>query len=119
MRHMVQRELEKGAKLTHLCEEFMAQYVVQVRSVLWGLGQEAGDELFGLGRQGGGQGVTRLPNTSVRLFQIGGLKRGSAQEHGIPAEQRSGRDLVRDWLSLQCIYIENVIFQSLLLTRNV
>lgn len=97
----------------------MAQYVVQVRSVLRGLGQEAGDELFGLGRQGGGQGVTRLPNTSVRLFQIGGLKRGSAQEHGIPAEQRSGRDLVRDWLSLQCIYIENVIFQSLLLTINV
>lgn len=97
MLHMVQRELEKGAKLTHLCEEVMAQYVVQVRSVLRGLGQEAGDELFGLGRQGGGQGVTCLPDTPVRLLQIGGLKRGSAQEHGIPAAQRRGRDLVRVW----------------------
>lgn len=88
MLHMVQRELEKGAKLTHLCEEVMAQYVVQVRSVLRGLGQEAGDELFGLGRQGGGQGVTCLPDTPVRLLQIGGLERGSAQEHGVPGERR-------------------------------
>ena len=46
---------------SNLCEEVVPQNVVQVGSVLWGLGEQAGDEQLGRRGQGGGQGVAAPP----------------------------------------------------------
>lgn len=58
--------------------------MVQVGSVFWRLGEEVGDELLRLRREGGGQGVAGLPDAPVRLLQVGGFKRRPAQQHGVP-----------------------------------
>ena len=74
----------EGGGPSHLDEEVVSQNVVQVWSVLRGLGQQTGDELLGRGGQGGGQGVASLSYAPVCLLQVGGLKGRSAKQHGVP-----------------------------------
>lgn len=76
----------------YLREELVPQDVVQVGSVLGYLGQQAGDELLGLRRQRGRQRVACLSDTPVRLLQVGGFKRRSAQQHCVPVAGQKAKD---------------------------
>lgn len=75
---------------SHLGEEVVSQDVLQVGSVLRGLGKEVGYQLLSLRRQGGGQGVTRLSDAPVGLLQVGGFEWRPAQQHGVPGGGRRG-----------------------------
>lgn len=86
--YSVQHVDREMTMVSNLCEEVVPQNVLQVGSVLGHLGQQAGDELLSLWRQGRGKGVASFPNTPVRLLQVGGFKRRSAQQHCIPAAGR-------------------------------
>lgn len=80
-------------EVADLGEKVVSQNVVQVGSLFRGLGQQIGDELLSLGREGGGQGVARLSDASVRLLQVGGFERGPAQQHGVPGGKQAARCL--------------------------
>lgn len=64
----------------------MAEDAVQQGSLLGVPGQHAADEILGRGGQGAGKGVAGLTDAAVCLLQVGGLKWGSAQQHGIPTQ---------------------------------
>lgn len=89
-RRGTESEKKKGGGSSDLREEVVSQNVIQVGSVLRGLGEQAGDQLLCLWRQGRGHGVARLSDASVRLLQVGGFKRRPAQQHGVP--ERWGKD---------------------------
>lgn len=80
-------ETDETDKQTDLGEEIVPHDVVQVRAVHGVLREHAGDDLLGGEREAGGNGVTCLSDTSVRLLQVSGLERRFTGEHGVPGEE--------------------------------